>query len=89
MGLWGVVLNFSGHQKRKIPMIRNKAQIIASLLGAMALTVGTAAHAELPAAVSTAITAYQTDALAAIALVMAAGVTTWGLMKLASKLGWR
>lgn len=51
-------------------------------------TVGTA-HAELPAAVGTAITAYQTDASTAIGLVMAAGVVIWGLMKLASKLGWR
>lgn len=51
-------------------------------------TVGTA-HAELPAAVSTAITAYQTDATTAIGLIMAAGVVIWGLMKLASKLGWR
>lgn len=48
-----------------------------------------AAHAALPAAVETAITGYQTDALAAIGLVMAAGVTIWGLMKLASKMGWR
>jgi hypothetical protein len=47
------------------------------------------AHAALPEAVSTAITGYQTDALAAIGLVMAAGVTIWGLMKLASKMGWR
>ena len=66
----------------------NKQALIAFIASAM-LTAGTAAHAELPAAVSTAITAYQTDALAAIALVMAAGVTIWGLMKLASKLGWR
>lgn len=48
-----------------------------------------AAHAELPAGVSTAITAYQTDATTAIGLIMAAGVVIWGLMKLASKLGWR
>ncbi len=65
------------------------AKRIGAILAAASLTVGTAAHAELPAAVATSITAYQTDALAAIALVMAAGVTIWGLMKLASKLGWR
>lgn len=58
---------------------------IVSALSALAAS----AHAELPAAVSTAITGYQTDALAAIGLVMAAGVTIWGLMKLASKMGWR
>ena len=48
-----------------------------------------AAHAELPAAVATAVSAYQVDALAAIGLVMAAGVAIWGLSKLASKLGWK
>jgi len=48
-----------------------------------------AANAALPEGVSTAITAYQTDALAAIGLVMAAGVAIWGLSKLASKLGWK
>lgn len=54
-----------------------------------ALAAAGAAHAELPAAVASSITSYQTDALAAIALIMAAGATIWGLMKLASKLGWR
>ena len=48
-----------------------------------------AAHAELPAAVGTAITAAQTDMLAAIGLVIGAMVAVWGLLKLASKLGWR
>lgn len=47
-----------------------------------------AAHAALPTGVETAITAYQTDALAAIALIMAAGVAIWGLKRLASKMGW-
>lgn len=47
-----------------------------------------AAHAELPADVETAITAYKTDALAAIGLVLAAGVAIWGLKKLGSKMGW-
>lgn len=54
-----------------------------------ALIAAGSANAALPEAVSTAITGYQTDALAAIGLVMAAGVTIWGLMKLASKMGWR
>jgi hypothetical protein len=47
-----------------------------------------AAHAALPTNVSDAITAYETDALAAIGLVMAAGVAIWGLRKLAGKMGW-
>lgn len=52
------------------------------------LAVGSA-HAALPSSVSDAITEYQTDATTAIGLIMAAGVVIWGLMKLASKLGWR
>lgn len=48
-----------------------------------------AANAALDPAVATAITAYQADATAAIGLIMAAGVVIWGLMKLASKMGWR
>ena len=67
----------------------NKLQARAlSAIAFLATTAG-AAHAELPASVSTAITAYQTDATTAIGLIMAAGVIIWGLMKLASKLGWR
>lgn len=61
-----------------------KIAIVASLSA-----LGISAHAALPTEVTTAITGYQTDALAAIGLVMAAGVTVWGLMKLASKMGWR
>ncbi len=60
---------------------------LAAASGSALALVG-AAHAELPAGVSTAVSAYQTDALAAIGLVMAAGVAIWGLRKLASKLGW-
>lgn len=65
-----------------------KQAAIGSLLAFLG-TVATSAHAALPEGVSAAITAYQTDALAAIGLIMAAGVAIWGLMKLASKMGWR
>lgn len=61
---------------------------VGSALAFLAATAG-AAHAELPANVSTAITAYQTDATTAIGLIMGAGVVIWGLFKLASKLGWK
>lgn len=47
------------------------------------------AHAELPASVATDVAAAKTDMLAAIALVIGAMVAVWGLLKLASKLGWR
>lgn len=67
----------------------NKLQTrVLSALAFLAAT-GGAAHAALPTGVSDAITTYQTDATAAIGLIMAAGVVIWGLMKLASKLGWR
>ena len=46
------------------------------------------AMAALPEGVSTEITTYKTDALAALALILAAGVAIWGLKKLGSKLGW-
>ena len=56
---------------------------------AFVLATSRAAHAALPEGVSTAITAAQTDMLAAIGLVIGAMVAVWGLLKLASKLGWR
>ena len=58
---------------------------------AAVVAVGTAASsamAELPAGVSTEISTYKTDALAALALILAAGVAIWGLKKLGTKLGW-
>ena len=66
-------------------------KIVLRLAAIPAFVVATsgAANAALDPAVATAITAYQTDATTAIGLVMAAGVVIWGLMKLASKLGWR
>ncbi|GKS89103.1 hypothetical protein [Acidovorax sp. SUPP2539] len=48
-----------------------------------------AAYAELPASIATDVGAAKTDMLAAIALVIGAMVAVWGLLKLASKLGWR
>ncbi len=89
MGLLGASLNFSVHQKNESFLMKKSLVLRLAAIPCFVLATAGAAHAELPAAVSTAITAYQTDALAAIALVMAAGVTIWGLMKLASKLGWR
>ena len=67
----------------------NKLQTRALIALAFLAATGGAAHAALPASVSTAITDYQADATTAIGLIMAAGVVIWGLMKLASKLGWR
>lgn len=62
---------------------------ITGAVGAPTLFLGTAAHAALPTEVTTAITEYKTDTLEAIGIVIGAGVVIWGLLKLASKLGWR
>jgi len=62
----------------------SKAATAAAMLPAL---VGVA-HAELPAAVGTEVGNYKTDALAALGLILAAGVAVWGLKKLGSKLGW-
>lgn len=58
---------------------------------AAVVAIGTAAGsamAALPEGVSTEISTYKTDALAAMALILAAGVAIWGLKKLGTKLGW-
>lgn len=55
---------------------------------AFVLATGGAAHAALDAGVTTAITAYQTDMLALIALLLAAGVAIWGAKRLGQKMGW-
>lgn len=57
--------------------------------GAVILTsaVG-AAHAAVPAAVTTAITDAGADLLTAIGAVITAMVAVWGLKKLGSKMGW-
>lgn len=70
-------------------MFKNRINAARALLASGAIAMGTSAHAALPTAVGEAITEYQTDALSAIGLVMAAGVAIWGLNKLASKLGWK
>ena len=60
-----------------------------AVIPAFVLASAGAAHAALPSGVDTAITAAQTDMLTAIGLVIGAMVAVWGLLKLASKLGWR
>lgn len=69
-------------------MFVNRINAVRALAISGALVLASQAHAELPEGAATAIGDYKTDALAAIALVMAAGVAIWGLKKLASKLGW-
>lgn len=69
-------------------MFKNRINAARALLAAGALVAGSAVHAALPAAAGEAITEYQTDALQAIGLLMAAGVAVWGLLQLKRKLGW-
>lgn len=64
--------------------LRSKRAAVASvLLGAAA-----ASQAALPGGAEAAITGYQTDTLAAIGLVIGAGIAVYGLKKLGSKMGW-
>jgi len=68
-----------------------KKQMLAKLAAVQtaALIAAGNVHAALPEGASAAIDGYKADATTAIGLIMAAGVTIWGLLKLASKLGWR
>lgn len=56
-------------------------------LGLSGLSMGSA-MAALPEGAAAAISTYQTDVLAALALVIAAGIAIYGLKKLGSKMGW-
>ena len=64
-----------------------KARLLA-IPAVVMCTMGTA-MAELPASVATDVGSAKTDMTTAIGLVIGAMVTVWGLLKLASKLGWR
>ena len=83
-GLWPAI----SQDFKEIQMSQKLALRLAAIPAFVLATSG-AAHAALPTEVSTAITSYQTDATTAIGLIMGAGVIIWGLLKLASKMGWR
>lgn len=51
-------------------------------------SVAALAHAALPAGAADAIETYQTDVLAAFALVIAAGIAIYAVRKLGQKMGW-
>lgn len=57
-------------------------------IGAALLAAGVAAHAALPEGASEAIATYKTDVIAAIGLVIAAGIAIYAVKKLGSKMGW-
>lgn len=59
-----------------------------ALIPSFVLATSGAAHAALPAAVETAITAAGADMVTAITAIIVAFVAFWGLKKLGGKLGW-
>lgn len=65
-----------------------KLSIKLAAIPALVMATAGSAMAALPAGVTTEVDTYKQDALAALALILAAGVAIWGLKKLGSKLGW-
>lgn len=67
-----------------------KNSLFAKLAVAQAAGLGllATAHAEVPAAATTAITAAGADILTAVGAVITAMVAVWGLIKLGRKMGW-
>ena len=72
-GLWPAI----SQDFKEIQMSQKLALRLAAIPAFVLATSG-AAHAALPTEVTT-----------AIGLIMGAGVIIWGLLKLASKMGWR
>lgn len=60
---------------------------LAAIPAFVAATTGSALAA-LPDSVTTETTAYKTDTLQALGLIIAAGIAIWGLKKLGQKMGW-
>lgn len=69
-------------------MRKNVALKLAAIPAFVMATAGTA-MAALPTEVETAVESAKTDMLSAVGLVIGAMVAVWGLLRLASKLGWR
>ncbi|WP_418117779.1 major capsid protein [Variovorax sp. 350MFTsu5.1] len=57
-------------------------------VGAALLALGAGAHAALPEGAAEAINTYKTDVVAAIGLVIAAGIAVYAVKKLGQKMGW-
>ena len=69
--------------------VKSWADAKVATVTALAFAGATSVHAALPETIATDVAAAKTDMLAAVALVIGAMVAVWGLLKLASKLGWR
>jgi hypothetical protein len=81
-----VVRRWHSFNLHRLELSMNK-QIIRGLVAASALTVAGVANAALPEAVGTAITAAQTDGVAAVGLLAAMGAAVFLIKKVLSKLG--
>ncbi len=60
----------------------------AAAAGALVAVTAGQAMAALPEAAETEISAYKTDSLAALGLILGAGIAVWALRKLGQKMGW-
>ncbi len=66
----------------------NKFAKFAAPAGVLGLTLVSNVHAAIPAGAADAITAYQTDVVAVMGLLIAAGIAIFAVRKLGSKMGW-
>lgn len=66
----------------------NRINALRASVAAAVLAAGTSAMAALPAGASEAIDTYKTDVVAAIGLVIAAGIAVYAVKKLGQKMGW-
>lgn len=69
-------------------MFKKALKVVGGAFSVAVLSLGTVAHAALPAGAEDAIEAYQTDVVTAIGLMIAAGIAIFAVRKLGSKMGW-
>lgn len=69
-------------------MNKSRFSKYAAAAAASALVLGQSAYAALPTGAAEAIAQYQTDAVSAIGLLIAAGIAIYAVKKLGSKMGW-
>lgn len=63
-------------------------KLLAVSASAALLTMGTVAHAALPAGAAEAIAAYEADVTTVFGLLIAAGIAIFAVRKLGQKMGW-
>lgn len=65
-----------------------KFSALVAAVAASTLALSTSVHAALPTGAAEAIETYETDVVAAIGLMIAAGIAIFAVKKLGSKMGW-